>query len=94
MHSEVRQMTVKTAEEAYERIVRALPAGERLRLVEKIVHELYASPGSTEPGERDDWMSLAGIAPDLLNGEDAQEWVSRTRREADEQRESQWKPKP
>lgn len=27
------------------------------------------------------WLSLSGIAPNLLHGEDAQEWVSRMRRE-------------
>jgi hypothetical protein len=26
----------------------------------------------------------------MSNGEDAQDWVSRTRRESDEQREQQW----
>jgi hypothetical protein len=28
-----------------------------------------------------------GVAPNLLEGEDAQEWVSRTRREGDDRRE-------
>jgi hypothetical protein len=33
-------MSLTTAEEVYEQIVRLLPAAERLRLVEKIAHEL------------------------------------------------------
>jgi hypothetical protein len=33
------------------------------------------------------WSDLKGIAPYPLLGEDAQEWVSRTRREGDEHRE-------
>jgi len=79
-------MSVKTADEAYEQIVKSLPPAERRRLAERIMDDL---PGSEPPEgatceERHDWMSLAGIAPDLLGGEDAQEWVSRTRREADE----------
>ena len=27
------------------------------------------------------WLEIGGIAPNLLDGEDAQEWVTRTRRE-------------
>lgn len=34
------------------------------------------------------WRDIGGLAPDLLAGEDAQEWVSRTRAESDRQRES------
>ena len=37
------------------------------------------------------WLELGGIAPDLLDGEDAQEWVSRTRREDSCHRESLFK---
>lgn len=33
------------------------------------------------------WSEICGIAPGLMQGEDAQEWVSRTRREATEHRE-------
>ncbi|MEC4812720.1 MAG: hypothetical protein SAK29_05520 [Scytonema sp. PMC 1069.18] len=33
------------------------------------------------------WSVLKGMAPYPLLGEDAQEWVSRTRREADKHRE-------
>jgi hypothetical protein len=36
-------------------------------------------------------MSVRGIVAYPMCGEDAQAWVSRTRREADEQREKQWK---
>lgn len=34
------------------------------------------------------WAEIAGRAPYPLTGEDAQEWVSRTRRDADVQRQS------
>ncbi len=33
------------------------------------------------------WSDLKGMAPYPLLGEDAQEWVSRTRKEGDEHRE-------
>ncbi len=76
-------MKVAKAEEIYEALPQ-LPAIERLRLVERIAKDLASD--SEAAGERYDWSSLAGAAPELLNGEDAQSWVSRTRKEADEER--------
>jgi len=70
-----------------------LPRTDRLRLVERIVHELVEAP-SDGKAARSDWMSLRGIAPNLLVEEDAQVWVSRTRRESDDQREHQLRRKP
>jgi hypothetical protein len=58
--------------------------------VEKIVHDLAQPPAAARPS----WMEIEGIAPDLLGGEDAQAWVSRTRREADESRDSALRGKP
>ena len=40
------------------------------------------------------WRELYGAAPYPLLGSDAQEWVSRTRREADSSRERPWKTSP
>lgn len=71
-----------------------LPPAERLRLVEQIVHDLTAVFPGGELAPQADWMAVRGIAPDLLEGEDAQEWVSRTRREGDRERENQWGRKP
>jgi hypothetical protein len=84
-------MTLTTTEEIYEQIVKPLPAAERLRLVGKIVHDLSIQAMEDKSLERHDWMSLRGVAPNLLDGEDAQSWVSRTRRESDEDREQQWR---
>jgi hypothetical protein len=43
----------------------------------------------TEPVKlQSKWSDLRGMATAPLMGEDAQEWVSRTRREGDEHRES------
>jgi hypothetical protein len=84
------EMTLTTTEEIYEQIIKPLPAAERLRLVGKIVYDLSIQATEGELPERHDWMSLRGVAPNLLDGEDAQTWVSRTRGESDEDRERQW----
>lgn len=86
-------MTLTTAEEIYDQVIKPLPAAERLRLVEKIAHDLLAPLAERQSSERYDWMSLRGISPNLL-GEDAQDWVSRSRHEADEDRERQWRGGP
>jgi hypothetical protein len=107
-------MATATIEEIYEQI-EELPVEQRLRLVERIVHDLAANsvefkangevprPLSPEqvarlaksrtPGRRS-WREIRGVAPNLLCGEDAQEWVSRTRREDTEHREKQWGREP
>jgi hypothetical protein len=79
-----------TVERVYEQFVRKLSVPDRLRLIERIVHDLSTDAPGSESGERYDWMALEGIAPNLLAGEDAQDWVSRTRQEADDHREQQW----
>jgi len=71
-----------------------LPWTDRLRLVERIAHELAVPPVEGQDAPHADWMSLRGIAPNLLGGEDAQAWVSRTRRESDEQREQPLRRQP
>ncbi|MGH9769640.1 MAG: hypothetical protein ACREAB_19620, partial [Blastocatellia bacterium] len=68
-------MTLTTTEEIYEQIVKPLPAAERLRLVGKIVYDLSIQATEGKSPERHDWMSLRGVAPNLLDGEDAQTWV-------------------
>lgn len=37
------------------------------------------------------WLDLEGMAPNMLEGEDAQTWVTRHRQEDTEARESIWK---
>jgi len=81
-------------EQLYEQHIKPLPPAEQLRLVEKIVSDLATQSATDKPAERYDWMSVRGIVAYPLCGEDAQAWVSRTRREADEQREKQWKREP
>ncbi|MFA0754858.1 MAG: hypothetical protein YPKNTGVA_000352 [Candidatus Fervidibacter sp.] len=53
-----------------------------LWLMERLRQRVMAS--------RPHWKDLAGIAPDLLEGMDAQTWVSQGRRESDEHRSQQW----
>ena len=61
----------------------SLPNRDKVRLA---IHLLQQSrPSSNRPRKK--WADLAGIAPGLLD-EDAQEWVSRSRREDTEHREA------
>ena len=73
-------MEAKTADKVYE-LARLLPVGERLRLVERIARDLSITVGS--PEGQYSWLEIAGIAPGLLGGADAQEWISQSRREND-----------
>lgn len=59
-----------------------LSTDEQLRLL------VYVAERARQGVERPKWSDICGIAPDLLDGQDAQEWVSRSRREASERRES------
>lgn len=76
-----------SVEEIYEQVIRSLSPAEQAQLLEKIARNLSHQLPAGEPPERHDWMSVRGIAPHLLAGEDAQAWVSRFRREADEHRD-------
>jgi hypothetical protein len=67
-----------------------LPPEEQKRLAEKIVRGLSSSELAKEAG-RHTWSSLRAVAPYLLGGEDAQQWVTRSRRESDEGREKAWR---
>ena len=63
-----------------------LPPAERKELAEGILRDLAEG----EPPRRRLWQEIRGSVPYPLCGEDAQAWVSRTRRESDDQREKQW----
>jgi hypothetical protein len=87
-------MSSSNAENIYEQIVKPLPAAEKLRLIEKIAQDLSASSAGNEAAEASsgsyNWMSLRGIAPNLMQGVDAQAWVTQARHEPSETREQQW----
>ncbi len=63
-----------------------LTVDEQLRLAAYLVEQ--ARQGYA-PAPRRKWREIRGIAPYPLVGEDAQTWVTRTRREGDEERERQ-----
>jgi hypothetical protein len=65
--------------------VEQLTPEERLELIRQVAAGLKKSEAIAKPKPR--WSDLKGLAPHPLMGEDAQEWVSRTRREADQHRE-------
>ena len=67
-----------------------LTLADRRLLVKKL--QKQAISANEEPAPQ--WSDIRGTIPYPLCGEDAQEWVSRTRREADEHREKQWRPSP
>ena len=68
-----------------------LTVDEQLQLAAYLVQE--ARKGYV-PTRGRKWQEIYGSAPYPLAGEDAQDWVTRTRRESDEQRESQWRRTP
>jgi len=78
-------MGAATVDEIYEQ-VRELPVEQRLRLVERIVHDVSRQVNGEVPQKRRRWRDIRGSAAGLLNGEDAQQWISRSRREDDEKR--------
>ncbi|MGQ9684363.1 MAG: hypothetical protein ACUVX9_17695 [Anaerolineae bacterium] len=63
------------------RQVDELSTDEQLRLL------VYVAERARQSAERPKWSDICGMAPGLLDGEDAQEWVSRERREGTERRE-------
>lgn len=65
----------------------SLSPDEQLRLAEYLLSR--ARTTRARPTRR--WQDLCGIAPNLLGGEDAQEWVSHGRRESDRHRKVQLK---
>lgn len=63
-----------------------LPLAEQLQLVTTLLEKIRQSYAATDvPRLR--WSDICGVAPYPLVGEDAQNWVNRTRSEADAYRE-------
>jgi hypothetical protein len=70
-----------------------LPPADRRQLAETILRDLAAESGPEVAPRRRSWREIRGSVLYPLCGEDAQEWVSRTRRESDEQRQRQGRGK-
>jgi hypothetical protein len=76
-------MTVETLERLIKQ-ADSLTVDEQLRLATHLVERARESYRAVGPSRK--WRTLRGMVRHPLLGEDAQTWVSRTRREADEQR--------
>ncbi len=76
-------MAAPTAEEVYERYVLPMSPVERQKLLD-MLRERSNAPSVSQSC---DWGSLAGTLAYPAAGEDAQVWVSRSRKESDESRE-------
>ena len=65
----------------------ALPPDEQLRLIARLAEKAREAYGviAVAPARRR-WSEVRGAARYPMVGEDAQDWVSRTRRESDEGR--------
>jgi len=61
-----------------------LPPDQCLMLIERLVHRMRMAETGLDGAPA--WEDYAGSATYPLCGEDAQEWVSRCRRESDEAR--------
>jgi hypothetical protein len=61
----------------------ALTPDEQLRLIARLAESAREACESSTP--RRQWREILGAAQHPLVGEDAQDWVSRTRRESDAQ---------
>lgn len=61
-----------------------LTPDEQLQLIARLADRARGNYPASKP--RRQWREICGAAPYPLVGEDAQDWVSRTRRESDDHR--------
>jgi hypothetical protein len=76
-------MATKRVEEIYEQHIEPLPAVERLRLVEIIVHGLAATVGGDATHSRS-LLELEGLGEEIWQGIDPQAYVNELRKEWDQ----------
>jgi hypothetical protein len=67
------------------RQARQLSPEEKSQLISHLLESDGDSYNKTESRRR--WREIAGIAPNLMQGQDAQAWISQNRREADAKRQ-------
>jgi hypothetical protein len=65
-----------------------LSSAEQIQVIEHITAKQEEVVSTTSSKQTKSWRDLAGTAPNLLNGEDAQAWVNKERNEW-----SQWEEK-
>lgn len=75
--------------DAVVRLAGTLTPQERLRLIAHLATTTQVDVTTPNPGRR--WSDLAGTAPYPALGEDAQDWITKTRQESDDAREAQWR---
>ena len=68
----------------------SLTGDERLQLAIHLLKKARKARAKPEPRRK--WAELCGLAASPMVGEDAQDWVSSSRRESDDRRDQQWKP--
>jgi hypothetical protein len=61
-------MASATAQDIYKNSIKPMPAAERLRQAEKIIHDLTAQSDGNDQLPIYDWMSVRGIAKNPLVG--------------------------
>ena len=59
---------------------------DQLALAARLIERARQDVAEATTRERPSWASIEGLFPYPLVGEDAQDWVTRTRRESDEHR--------
>jgi hypothetical protein len=64
----------------------ALPSDEQLRLIARLAERLVAGRVPPCAQNRPRWEDFAGSVSAPLCAEDAQQWVTRTRQESDQER--------
>lgn len=64
-------------------ILRTVPQLSHAELLELITYLAQQAQQTGVPQKSYYWRDIAGIAPDLLVGQDPQDWVNQTRREWD-----------
>lgn len=74
-------MAAITADALYEREIRVLPVGERLRLLARIAADLVDDAAAPTP--KRSILELDGLGAELWAGIDAQEYVDQQREEWD-----------
>ena len=81
-------MSLMTAAEVDEQVVQSLSPEEQHRLAEIIQARLTAGNGGNGRKQGRQLDEFRGLVQHPFFGEDAQEYISRTRREGDQHRES------
>lgn len=93
---EVRHMAPATLDSVLEQAALLSP-DEQLRLIAYLAEHVRAQAAPTqetstaETPRRRSWREIRGSLPYPAFGEDAQAWISRTRRQGTERREQQWR---